>query len=120
MSTPEDEQAEAAFELWNEGTADHIDVTTETSATDALDKILVESIVVGSLPLNEAREALLAWRDEAILAELEELKQQTTETTQPEAFVTDAGAAQSIRIHTNSLIEHRLAELKSKQGGTDE
>lgn len=43
---------------------------------------------------------------------LEKLREQTKEVTHPDAFVSDIDVAQSIRVHTNSLIEHRLAELK--------
>lgn len=52
---------------------------------------------------------------EAVIKELEILKKMAVETTHPQAFMSNEGVAQSIRVRTNSLIEHRLAEL-TKEG----
>lgn len=70
-------------------------------------------------PDVEAVMSLITERDkkianEARIDELKKLRDQTRETTAPNAWVSDAGVAQSIRVHTNSLLERRIAELEQE------
>lgn len=47
--------------------------------------------------------------------ELESVLNATREITHPDAFVTDTGVAQSIRVHTNAFVEARIAQLRSNK-----
>lgn len=50
-----------------------------------------------------------------IIAELERLRDLTRKHTYNKANLSHITVGQDITVHTNSLIEHRLAELKAKE-----
>lgn len=65
-----------------------------------------------SLYREELAAALAKQDTQSRIAELESLREQTKEVTHPDAFISDVSVAQSIRVHTNSLIEYRLRKLQ--------
>jgi hypothetical protein len=73
-------------------------------------------IVFTDAGMDNVMALIQASQAEAVKAELERLREQSREVTAPNAFVNDSGVAQSIRIHTNSLIEHRIAQLTAEEG----